>query len=103
MPVKGMWKTLMRDSSHSSQLACIRAILLTTGRWWTLADLVRELACLDIMASEAGVSARLRELRGKPHYMEVERRIMKGHRNLYEYRVRQRTVKEQQAQLFEVA
>lgn len=52
------------------------------GRWWTLEDLARAAA----PATEAAVSARLRDLR-KPKWgsNEVERRLV--HRGLYEYRV----------------
>ena len=65
----------------SSQLLEVKSRLLD-GRWWTLRDLAREIG-----ASEAGVSARIRDLR-KARFggYEVERRRLEG--GLFEYRVK---------------
>ena len=47
----------------STQLATVRR-LMSSGGWWTLARLREVLASEGIPASEAGISARLRDLRG---------------------------------------
>ena len=49
--------------------------------WWTLEELVRGIG----VTSEAGVSARLRELTGEPHFWVKAKRKRRG--NLWEYRM----------------
>ena len=59
------------------------------SEWWTLEFLVLFLRIeFKIWASEAGVSARLRELRSEGWI--VDKRIRKGANNLYEYSLRRR-------------
>ena len=56
------------------------------GGWWTLPSLKWHLASnYGVYASEAGISARLRDIRKAGR--AVERRLKTGHRGLYEYRV----------------
>lgn len=82
----------------SRQLDAVRALMLGEAlgpfdegvpcrRWWTFAELRHELQHLGIAASEAGISARIRDLRkAKCGGYEVERRRVKG--GLWEYRVK---------------
>lgn len=64
----------------ASQLQRVRA-LMSDGRWRTLAEIARA-----SRASEAGASARLRDLRKFPCHLTVERRLLRP--GLYAYRVR---------------
>lgn len=71
-----------------TQLEAVRDVT-HQGSWWTLAELKAEMNIrLGVYASEAGISARLRDLRKMG--MIVDRQLVKGHRGLYEYRVRAR-------------
>ena len=63
-----------------SQQLRVRA-LMTPGRWWTLCDLAHAVG-----ASEAGVSARIRDLRKHPYHLKVGRQRL-PHSALYLYRV----------------
>jgi hypothetical protein len=54
--------------------------LMQPGAWFTLARLA-----LKVAGSEAGVSARLRDLRKPPHNLLIERRRVAGEPNLWEY------------------
>lgn len=68
------------------QVDAVRSILCG-GLWWTFGDLQKELwHFYDIHASEAGISARIRDLR-KPEFggHTIDRRKCEGH--LYEYRM----------------
>lgn len=59
------------------------AAILTGARWWTLDELVRELAArYDRFVVATSVSARIREVDG------VEKRRRGGKGNLWEYRVK---------------
>jgi len=70
-----------RDTERiCSQQARVRA-LMQPGVWWTLSDLAREVG-----ASEAGASARIRDLRKFPSYLKVSRKRLPGS-NLYAYAV----------------
>lgn len=55
--------------------------LMQNGLWWTLAELAHETG-----ASEAGQSARLRDLRKFPYHYRVERRRLPNS-TLYAYRL----------------
>lgn len=75
----------------ATQLEAVRSLTgptLSTGvrQWWTLRGLVNVLRACDIHATEAGVSARLRDLRRPQHGgHRVERREKSP--GLWEYRV----------------
>ena len=71
----------------SSQLDRIRYLTVKGGKWWTLSGLREALRHGGVGASEAGISARLRELRAEG--LTVERRKVHGARGLWEYRVTQ--------------
>ena len=69
----------------ATQLAAVRRVM-ASGGWWTLARLREVLASEGIASSEAGVSARIRDLRKPEHgSREVERRRVAG--GLHEYRL----------------
>jgi hypothetical protein len=70
-----------------SQKIAIKELMLDPkyDEWWTLHDIVHSLYCRNIMASEAGCSARLRELRKDGFIVERER--VKPGSNLYQYRL----------------
>ena len=55
--------------------------LMGNGMWWTLAELAHHTG-----ASEAGQSARIRQLRNHPWHFRVERRRVKNS-TVYEYRL----------------
>jgi len=57
-------------------------MLMGDHRWHTLAELAERCGC-----SEAGASARIRDLRKPPHELTVERRRIRTAAGLYEYRV----------------
>jgi hypothetical protein len=61
-----------------------RIVKLGTGRWTTLGEFRESLARQGVFASEAGISARLRQIRGEGH--TVERRIRLG--RVFEYLIR---------------
>lgn len=70
-----------RDTARlATQLLRVRE-LMADGRWWTLAHLA-----LAVGASEAGVSARIRDLRKHPYHLRVVRERL-PHSTLYRYRV----------------
>ena len=82
MPFDG--ETYDRDQDRvrlESQLVSVRGLMSKTDRWWTLADLERELGY-----PQASISARIRDLR-KPKFggWEVQRRRVEG--GLHEYRL----------------
>lgn len=68
------------------QLAAV-ADVMRGGSWYTIGQLHQILAYRGIAASEAGISARLRDLRKPPLQWTVERRRIAG--GLFEYRVTQ--------------
>lgn len=61
--------------------------LMLDGVWRTLADIRECLHNSGIAASEAGISARLRDLRKKPYELNVERRRVIGANGLFQYRI----------------
>jgi len=65
-----------------TQLERVRFVMTSPcGYWWTLAEIAKE-----VDGSEAGISARIRDLRkAKNGGFEVERRRVRG--GLFEYRV----------------
>lgn len=70
-----------RDTQRiCTQQAMVRE-LMTPGRWWTLAALAHEVG-----ASEAGVSARIRDLRKFPYHLRVIRKRVPNS-TLYAYAV----------------
>lgn len=72
----------------NTQLGCI-ADLMGDHEWWTLEQLQRSLVqSFDIWASEASVSARIRDLK-KPRFGGhiIERRRVEGGNGLHEYRL----------------
>ena len=84
---KPMNASIITDPVTRSQRHAVLA-LMADGRWRCLHDIVDGLAAQDILASESGISARMRDLR-KPQFgaWTVERRLTAGANRLYEYRV----------------
>ena len=72
-------------STHSQKVTLRTFMLLQPTRWWTLAGLVNELNCRKLWASEAGVSARLRDLRKDGYTVERER--VRPGSSQYQYRI----------------
>lgn len=68
-----------------SQLDAVER-LMGDGKWRTFAIIKALLFACEIHSSEAGISARLRDLRNKRGYTVESRPVAKG-RKLYEYRV----------------
>ena len=76
--------TMEEKKRLGKQLESVRYHMLRLGGWRTLAEIVRVISDWDgITASEAGVSARLRDLR-KLGYT-VDKRLRSG--SLWEYKV----------------
>lgn len=76
-----------RDGSAlTRQLDAVRAKMLGGG-WFTLAEIAQTLCLSDgIIATEASVSARLRDLRKlKYGAYDIEKRVRQGTRRLWEY------------------
>lgn len=70
-----------RPRLHAQILRLQRFYLANRGRFFTLAELVRGIGA----SSEAGISARLREMTGEPYGWVKEKRIRSGH--LWEYKM----------------
>ena len=69
-------------------LECVRAVM-EAGEWLTLAQIQRECDARGVHGSEAGISARLRDLRKPQHGgRDVDRRRRgEASRGLWEYRL----------------
>jgi len=69
-------------------LDCVREVM-AGGEWLTLGEIRRECACRGVHGSEAGISARIRDLRKPQHGgREVDRRRRGEPSNgLWEYRL----------------
>jgi hypothetical protein len=80
-PIGGQLPLVLREPKPSTQNGRVLA-LMRDGQWRTLGEIKAGIGGI----SEAGVSARLRDLDnvfGIPH----EKQIRAGCRNLYEYRI----------------
>lgn len=66
-----------------TQLERVRYVLQTCGGWVTLSEIQAITG-----GSEAGISARVRDLRKAKHGgWNIERRLRRGHTGLWEYRI----------------
>jgi len=75
-----------RDGDRlNTQLAAVRHIL-ADGRWRTMTEISRELAAINIYASENSISARIRDLRkSKFGAYDIQRRYIEN--GLWAYRM----------------
>lgn len=69
------------------QVVAVKAIL-DSGRWYTFKDLQTNCyACFEVYISEAGLSARIRDLRKKKYGGSTIERRATEHRGVFEYRL----------------